>query len=38
MTKEVDIPTKYEAYNDEDEMKIYEENSKAWDFLTIIWT
>ena len=33
MTKEVDIPTEDEAYNDEDKMKIYEGNSKAWDFL-----
>ena len=35
MTKEVDIPTEDEAYNDENKIKIYEENSKAWDFLII---
>ena len=34
-TKEVDIPTEYEAKNDEDKMKIYEGNSKAWNFLII---
>ena len=35
MTKEVETPTEDEAYNDEDKMKIYEGNSKAWDFLII---
>ena len=35
MTKEVEIPTEDEAYNDEDKMKIHEGNSKEWDFLII---
>ena len=35
MTKEVDIPTEDKSYNDEDKMKIYEGNSKAWGLLII---
>ena len=38
LTKEVDIPTEDESDNDEDKMKIYEGNSKAWDFLIISFT
>ena len=38
LTKEVDIPIEDEAENDEEKMKIYEENSKAWDFLIISLT
>ena len=37
LTKEVEIPTEEEAKN-EDNMKIYKGNSKAWDFLIIILT
>ena len=38
MTKEIDIPTEYKAYNDEDKMKIYEGNSKAWGLIIISLT
>ena len=38
LTKEVEIPTEDEAYNDEDKMKIYEGNSKAWDILIVSLT
>ena len=38
LTKEVEISTEYEAENDEENMKIYEGNSKAWDFLIISLT
>ena len=37
-TKEIDIPTEYKAYNDEDKMNIYEGNSKAWDVIIISLT
>ena len=37
-TKELEIPTEDEEDNDEDKMKIYEGNSKAWDFLIISLT
>ena len=33
LTKEAEIPTEEE--NDDNKMKIYEEYSKAWDFLII---
>ena len=38
LTKEVEISIEYEAENDEENMKIYEGNSKAWDFLIISLT
>ena len=38
LTKEVDISTEDEADKCGEKMKIYEENSKAWDFLIIILT
>ena len=38
MTNEVDITTEDEADNDEDKMKIYKGNSKAWNLLIIILT
>ena len=38
LTKQVEIPTEDEADTDEDEMKIYEGNSKAWDFLLVSLT
>ena len=38
MTKEVEIPIRDKAYNDEDKMNIYEGNSKAWYFLIISFT
>ena len=38
LTKEVEIPTEDETYNDEDKIKIYEGKSKSWYFLIISLT
>ena len=35
MKKEVEIPIKDKAYNEEYQMNIYEGNSKAWGLLII---
>ena len=35
LTIKLEIPTEDEEDNDEDKMKIYEGNSKAWNFLII---
>ena len=38
LTKEVETPTEEESENDADKMKIYEGNSKAWDFRIVSLT